>query len=92
MIREGDELFGQTVEPSKILDVLFDRLGVRRANTFGALLTLKGALQDEVRTRLDDLAIAAGLEELATEGTAPQMVDLFHSFKNGVALGAESLD
>ncbi|NJN71260.1 MAG: hypothetical protein HC801_13985 [Nitrospira sp.] len=92
LIREGDELIGQAIEEAEVLDVLLDPIGVSRGNAFGALLTFEGALKNEVGTRLDDLAIAAGFEELATEGAAPQVVDLFHAFKNGVALGAESLD
>jgi len=78
LIREGDELFGQAIEPAKIFPVLFDLLGSSHGNAFGALPTLEGALQDEVRTRLDGLALAASLEELAAEGTAPEVIDLFH--------------
>ena len=92
LIGEGDELFGQAVKASEAFNLLFDPLGVGGGNTLGALFTLKGALQDEVGTRLDDLAIAASLEELATEGTAPQVIDLLHALENGVALRTESLD
>ena len=88
LIRKSDKLFGQAVEKAEVFDVLFDLASIRRGNAFGALLTLEGALQHEIRTRLDYLAIAAGFEELATEGTTPQMVDLFHLFKHGVAFGA----
>ena len=67
MIREGDELFGQTIENSEILDVLLDMLGLGCRNALRALLTLKETLKDEVGTRLDGFAITTSLEELTTE-------------------------
>ena len=67
MIGEGDELFGQAIEAPEIFNVLFDLLGGGGGNTLGALLALKGALQDEVGTRFDDFAIPARFEELPTE-------------------------
>jgi hypothetical protein len=92
LIGEGNKLFGQTIEEAEIFDVLFDLLGLSRGNAFGALLALKETLKDEVGARLYDLALAPSLEELATEGTAPQVVDLLHTFQNCVALRTESLD
>lgn len=61
-------------------------------DAFGALLTLEGTLQDEIGPGLDDLATTASLEELAAEGASSQVIDLFHPFKDGVALRAQSLE
>jgi hypothetical protein len=65
LIGEGDELIGQTVEATEVLDVLFNCLGLGGGNALGALFALKGTLKDEVGARLDGLAAAPGLEELA---------------------------
>ena len=92
MLREGDELIGQTVEDPEVLHLFFHLLGLGGGNAFGALPALKKALKDEVRARLDSLAAASGLEELSTQGTASQVVDLFHALENRVALGTESLN
>lgn len=72
--------------------MLFDLPGVRGGNPLGALPPLEGGLEDEVRPRLDDLALPAGFEELAAEGTPAQVVDLLHALQNGIALGSEGLD
>jgi len=92
LIGEGDELFGQAVEPPEIFHVLLDPLGLSRTNALGTLLALEGTLQDEVGTGLDDFAIPTGFEELAAESAAPQVVDLFHAIEHVVALATESLD
>ena len=72
--------------------MLFDVLGLGCRNTFRAFLALEETLKDKVGTRLDGLAITTSLEELTTERTAAQVVDLLHAFEHGVALGTESLD
>lgn len=72
MIRESDELFGKTIEQAEILDVLFGPLGLGGGNALGTLFALEGALQHEVRARIDDLAITTGLKELAAECAAAQ--------------------
>jgi hypothetical protein len=89
LIGERDELFGQGIKPTEVFHMLFDLAGVLGGNPLGALPPFEGGLQDEVRTRLDDLALPAGLEELAAEGAAPQVVDLLHAIENGIALGTE---
>ncbi|MDA1274188.1 MAG: hypothetical protein O2960_09065, partial [Verrucomicrobia bacterium] len=40
----------------------------------------------------EDQGISTGLEELAAECAAAQVVDFLHALENGVALGTESLD
>jgi len=92
LIGKADKLFGQIIEETEILDLPFDLLGVRRRNAFRALLTVKRALQDEVGSELDGLAIALGFEELATEGTPSQVVDLLHATENVLAFGTKNLD
>lgn len=67
LIGEGAELFGQAVEGAEVVNLLLDCLGLGGRNAFGTLLTVQGALEDEVRARLEGLAMTLGFEELAVQ-------------------------
>jgi hypothetical protein len=88
---KGDKLLGQCIEEPEVLHLFFNLVSPGGGNALGTFLTLEEALKDEIGSRLDNLAVAAGFEELSTEGASAHVIDLFHSVENAVALRTKGL-